>query len=262
MTSRTEYLAEAHLTALHPKPGPRTHTHTAAAAISPSPGTPSSTLYGGRQPPSRRKLMTQNRSPAPPPREFPAAPPLPRGRVTWPAGRWRGGGDRKGLAEADKTAGREGEALLGAVARAGLEGLAIKGRRWRGPSLWLRAIRVCWAPPRGLGAALLTAAVIFGSPGAVVGEAALPGGELRGTAVQRAGWRPLPRQPGGRGAATLGGLQAPASLALPLPGSGGPPGSRQRRLDAFWFPPVCALRRLCFQNISQQVSPCGRRWRE
>lgn len=40
-----------------------------------------------------------------------------------------GEGNRKGLAEADKPAEREGEALLGVVARAGLEGLAIKG--WR-----------------------------------------------------------------------------------------------------------------------------------
>lgn len=38
-----------------------------------------------------------------------------------------GEGNRKGLAEADKPAEREGEALLGVVAKAGLEGLAIKG---------------------------------------------------------------------------------------------------------------------------------------
>lgn len=53
-----------------------------------------------------------------------------------------GEGNRKGLPEADKTAEHRGEALLGEVARAGLQGLSIKGWRWvRFRAFWLKAIR-------------------------------------------------------------------------------------------------------------------------
>lgn len=51
---------------------------------------------------------------------------------------WRGEGNRKSLARADKTAEHQGEALLGEVARAGLQGPSIKGWRWvRFLALWL-----------------------------------------------------------------------------------------------------------------------------
>lgn len=51
---------------------------------------------------------------------------------------WQREGNRKSLAKADKTAEHPGKALLGEVARAGLQGPSIKGWRWvRFPAFWL-----------------------------------------------------------------------------------------------------------------------------
>lgn len=142
--SRMEHGAEPHHTALHPKPGPRSHTSAAVSAISPSRGT--SALPGALRTTTHPAYLddVSSLTQRPAPHIF-ARPAPPLGIVTWPEAAEQnrlGEGNRKGLAEADKKAEHQGEALLREVARAGLEGLSIKG--WRGvkfPAFWLWAIR-------------------------------------------------------------------------------------------------------------------------
>lgn len=86
---------------------------------------------------------------------------------------WQREGNRKSLAEADKRRERRGEALLGEVARAGLQGPSIKGGRGvRLPAFWLRAIRR--SPSAALSPLPRVCAVIFGSRGIVAWEGAAP----------------------------------------------------------------------------------------
>lgn len=122
-------MAEVHHTALHPKLGPRSHTTAAGSAISPSrrisrlPEALSATTSSAYL--DDVELALQR----PAPHIFRSSCSSPGdSHVTWGGGACcLGEGNRKSLTEADKPAEHPGEALLGEVARAGLQGLSIKG---------------------------------------------------------------------------------------------------------------------------------------